>query len=159
MLPFLDDILVQDQEEVGEKKREPVQKETATPGLVSHNTSGKAPDHHHMFARKDTSMQFIVIAYDGTDEEALQRRLAVREVHIALGDSLVASGQQLYGVALLNDAGKMIGSVLICDFPSREEFNVWLAKEPYVTGHVWERIEVLPCRVGPSFQKKEAREM
>jgi uncharacterized protein YciI len=101
-------------------------------------------------------MQFTVIAYDGTDEEALQRRLAVREDHIALGDSMVSSGQQLFGVALLNKHEKMIGSVIVCDFPGREELDAWLAQEPYVTGKVWERIEVLPCRVGPSFlQKKE----
>lgn len=102
-------------------------------------------------------MQFTVIGYDGTDEEALQRRMAVREAHIALGDSMVASGQQLFGVALVNEHGNMIGSVIICDFPDREELDAWLAKEPYVTGKVWERIEVLPCRVGPSFQKKEPR--
>ena len=27
-------------------------------------------------------MQFIVIAYDGTDEGALERRLAVRDAHL-----------------------------------------------------------------------------
>ncbi|GHO56549.1 YciI family protein [Ktedonobacter robiniae] len=100
-------------------------------------------------------MQFTVIAYDGTGEEALQRRLAAREAHIALGDSMVSSGQQLFGVALLNEHEKMIGSVIVCDFSTREELDAWLAKEPYVTGKVWERIEVLPCHVGPSFQKKE----
>src|SRR5881398_700792 len=99
-------------------------------------------------------MQFIVIAHDGTDEEALQRRLAVREAHIALGDSMVASGHQVYGVALLNDAGKMIGSVIICEFPSQGELDVWLAREPYVIGDVWRHIEIIPCRVGPSFLKK-----
>lgn len=99
-------------------------------------------------------MQFIVIAHDGTDEQALQRRLAVREAHLALSDNMAASGHQLYGVALLNDAGKMIGSVMVCEFASREELDAWLEKEPYVTGDVWKRIEVMPCRVGPSFVKK-----
>ena len=28
-----------------------------------------------------------------------------------------------------------------------------LAAEPYVTGKVWERVEVRPCRVGPSFAR------
>lgn len=108
----------------------------------------------YLSTRKDADMQFIVIAHDGTDEEALQRRLAVREAHIALGDNMVASGHQLYGVALLNDAGRMIGSVIVCEFSSREELDAWLVREPYVTGDVWKHIEVIPCRVGPSFLKK-----
>lgn len=99
-------------------------------------------------------MQFIVIAHDGTDEGALQRRLAVREAHLAMGAAMAATGQHLYAVALLNDAGNMAGSVIICDFPSREELDAWLAKEPYVTGNVWKHIDVQSCRVGPSFQKK-----
>jgi uncharacterized protein len=99
-------------------------------------------------------MQFIITAYDGTDKEAFQRRLAVREAHIALGDKMVASGHQLYGVALLDDSGNMIGSVIICDFPSRDDLDAWLAKELYVIGNVWKQIEVKPCRVGPSFLRK-----
>lgn len=102
-------------------------------------------------------MQFLVLAYDGKDEEALQRRSAVRQAHLALADQMAASGQQLYAVALLNEVGNMIGSALICDFSSREELDVWLTQEPYVTGDVWKQIEVIPCRVGPAFLQREAR--
>ena len=102
-------------------------------------------------------MQFLVLAYDGKDEEALQRRLAVRQAHLALAEQMVASGQQLYAVALLNEAGNMIGSTIICDFSTREELDAWLAQEPYVTGNVWKQIEVIPCQVGPAFQPREAR--
>lgn len=96
-------------------------------------------------------MQFLVIAYDGTDEKALDRRLAVREAHIALGDQMRDEGKMLYGAAILNDAEKMIGSVLVCDFASRAELDQWLKVEPYVTGQVWQTIEIKPCKVGPSF--------
>lgn len=96
-------------------------------------------------------MQFVIIAYDGTDEDALKRRLAAREAHIALGDKMVAVKKHLYGVALLGDDDKMIGSVMVVDFPSREELDAWLAVEPYVVGNVWQKIEVKPCRIGPSF--------
>ena len=102
-------------------------------------------------------MQFLVLAYDGKDEEALQRRNAVRPAHLALSEQMAASGQQSYAVALLNEAGNMMGSAIICDFPSREELDVWLAQEPYVTGNVWQQIEVIPCRVGPAFQSRDAR--
>lgn len=99
-------------------------------------------------------MQFLVLGYDGTDEHALERRLAVREAHIKLGDQLVAQGNLLFGVALLDEAGKMIGSALIAEYPSRQDLDAWLAVEPYITGDVWRTVKVHPCRVGPSFVGK-----
>jgi uncharacterized protein YciI len=97
-------------------------------------------------------MQFIVIGRDGTDSEALARRLAVREAHIKLGDRYRSENKHLLGVALLDDAGKMCGSVLLVDFSSRDELDAWLAEEPYVVGGVWQTIDVHPCKVGPSFE-------
>jgi uncharacterized protein YciI len=96
-------------------------------------------------------MQFIIIAHDFKD--GLKRRLQVREKHIEFGDKLVAEGKVLYGVALLDDKGDMRGSVYILDFPSRNVLDEYLEKEPYVIGNVWEKIEVIPCKVGPSFKK------
>lgn len=96
-------------------------------------------------------MQFIVIARDYPD--GLERRLAVRQDHIKLGDKLKVEGKQLYGVALLDNDGKMQGSVLIVEYPTRKELDEWLAIEPYVVGKVWEKIEIIHCKVGPSFIK------
>src|SRR5260221_11789858 len=98
-------------------------------------------------------MQYIVIARDGSDSEALNRRLAVRSAHVELGNKLRDEGRHLYGVALLDSSEHMIGSVLVVDFYSREELDAWLKVEPYMTGKVWESVEILPCRVGPSFQR------
>jgi hypothetical protein len=97
-------------------------------------------------------MQFIVSAWDGTDSMALERRLAARPAHLELGRRLRSQGHHLYGVALLDEGGRMVGSVIIADYASRSELDAWLAEEPYVTGKVWERVDVRPCRVGPSFQ-------
>lgn len=96
-------------------------------------------------------MQFLVIGTDGTDADALNRRLAVRESHIALGDKLRDAGKLLYAVALLDDEEKMVGSVLIYDMASRNELDEQLRTEPYVTGKVWQNVEVRRCKVGPSF--------
>ncbi|MEU8132120.1 YciI family protein [Streptodolium elevatio] len=96
-------------------------------------------------------MQFLLVAYDGTDEQALERRMRVRDDHVRLGDAMVAAGSMLFGTAILDGADRMIGSMLVLDFPSRDELDAWLKVEPYVTGGVWERIDVQPCRVGPSF--------
>ena len=101
-------------------------------------------------------MQFLILGYDGTDEQALERRLAAREAHLALGDRLRDEGKLLYGVAMLNGQGTMCGSMLVGEFESREQLDEWLAIEPYVVGKVWERVEVVACRVGPSFQHLRA---
>lgn len=98
-------------------------------------------------------MQFAVTGYDGTDSEAPARRMAARPSHIKLGDEMRDKGELLFAVALLDSADRMIGSICIVDFPSRGKLDEWLAKEPYVTSKVWQKIDIQPCRVGPSFIK------
>ncbi|MCU0554796.1 MAG: hypothetical protein MUF17_08555 [Syntrophales bacterium] len=41
----------------------------------------------------------------------------------------------------------------VVDFPTRADVDAWLKTEPYVTGGVWKKIEVLPARVPPMFAK------
>lgn len=96
-------------------------------------------------------MQFLVLGYDGEDNQALERRLAVRESHIALGNKMRDAGKHLYGAAMLDEQGKMRGSMLVCEFDSREELDEWLKQEPYVVGGVWQKTEIHNCMVGPSF--------
>lgn len=96
-------------------------------------------------------MQFLLIAHDGVDPDALGRRLAAREAHIALGDEMAAAGRMLFGTAILDEDGRMVGSMLVLDFPDRAELDAWLAVEPYVTGKVWQDVDIRPCAVGPSF--------
>ncbi|QUH19793.1 YciI family protein [Alkaliphilus sp. B6464] len=96
-------------------------------------------------------MQFIVTGYDGTDEAALERRLAARDEHVKLMDSMKKEKRFLYAAAILDDNEKMIGSILIVDFPTREELDEWLKIEPYIKGNVWKEIEVKPCKVPPLF--------
>lgn len=99
-------------------------------------------------------MQYIIIAHDYKDEDALNRRMKAREDHIALGNKMVAEGKALYGVALFNEKENMNGSIYIVDFPTREKVDEWIKIEPYVVGKVWEKIEIIPCKVGPSFINK-----
>ena len=97
-------------------------------------------------------MQFIVIAHDYKDG-GLERRLKVREQHVAMGDKMKASGNYHMGVALLDDKGDMCGSVMILEYPSRKELDEWLAKEPYILNNIWETREVQECKIGPTFLK------
>ncbi len=92
-------------------------------------------------------MQFLVIGRDGNDDSAMARRLAVREAHLRLGDETEKSGDRWYGAVLLDDNDKMIGSMAVMDFPSEKELREWLAREPYVTGNVWQTVEVIQCNV------------
>ena len=87
-------------------------------------------------------MQYVIIGLDGTDNEALDRRLAVREDHLSLGDKMVNKGNMMYGAALLHDDGTMKGSMLVLDFDTDQDLQNWLDTEPYVVGKVWESIEI-----------------
>ena len=77
-------------------------------------------------------MQFLILGKDGKDEKAAERRLAVREQHLKLGDEMEESGERWYGCVMLDEDGKMVGSMAVMDFPSVRELNTWLEKEPYV---------------------------
>ncbi len=97
-------------------------------------------------------MQFIIIAKDGTDAEALSRRLAARDNHIAYGENAAKSGEQIIAAALLDQEDKMRGSLLIVDFEDIEALNKWLDTEAYITGNVWKDIDIIPCKLAPAFQ-------
>ncbi len=92
-------------------------------------------------------MQFVVIARDGSDAQALERRMKAREAHLANVAKLKEQGKMLMGGAMLDDAGKMIGSVMVFDFPDQAQLEVWLKNDPYSTGGVWKSMEVNPFRV------------
>lgn len=96
-------------------------------------------------------MQYIVSGYDGTDEKAIDRRLAVRDEHLKSVERRFKAGEHLYGAAILNDAGKMVGSMMVVNYPSREDLDRWLKDEPYVVGGVWQEIKIQPCKVASIF--------
>lgn len=96
-------------------------------------------------------MQWLIIARDGTDPEAPARRQRARPAHLEGAARLQAEGRLLMGGAILDDAGRMIGSAAVAEFATRAELDAWLRTDPYVTGGVWQRIEVIPYRVAPHF--------
>ena len=100
-------------------------------------------------------MEFVVTAHDHRDEGALERRIAARPQHLAVVGELVKNGHIYCAAALLDDAQRMVGSVFICEFPSREELDAWLRSDPYVAARVWETVDVRACAVGPFFKKKQ----
>ncbi len=83
-------------------------------------------------------MQFIIRAYDG--ENMLDKRLAVRPQH--LENMSKVDGKVICAGGLLDEDGKLKGSALVMEFDSRENLEKYLASEPYIIEHVWERVEV-----------------
>lgn len=92
-------------------------------------------------------MQFLLIAFDGTDPEAFERRMKVRPTHLENVADLKSKGQFLLGGAILDDEGKMTGSMIVYEFPDRKALDECLKTEPYITGDVWRKIDIRPYRL------------
>ena len=91
-------------------------------------------------------MQYVVHAYDHTDADAYDRRMAVRPAHFDTVRDLKAKGQFIIGGALLDPDGKMIGSMLVVEFETEEALQQWLQHEPYLIGNVWDKVDIKPFR-------------
>jgi len=99
-------------------------------------------------------MQFIVTGYDGTDDKALDRRMAAREAHLAIAGEMHNAGRWLYAAAILDKKGTIAGSMIVCEFDSRDALEEeWLDREPYVLGKVWEKIEITGAKVASFWEK------
>ena len=92
-------------------------------------------------------LQYLIIARDGNDAEALDRRMRVRPDHFKGAKVLKEKNNFVLGGAILDHAGKMTGSVMIVQFENGEEMKEWFENEPYVTGNVWQSIELKPFKV------------
>ena len=97
------------------------------------------------------NMQFLLIGYDGTDPKAPERRLKVRAEHIENINRLKSKGECLFGGAILNDDGNMIGSMIVYEFPDRQSLDSMLKDETYINNGVWEKIEIKPFRTAKTI--------
>ncbi len=84
-------------------------------------------------------MQYLVIAYDY--EDALEKRLKARAEHVKSTQELMKKGKIISACALIED-DKMVGSSVVTNFASEEEFEAWLSNEPYVKNNVWNMQEL-----------------
>lgn len=95
-------------------------------------------------------MQFLVLAYDAKDDAAPQRRLDAREDHLASIEAFKEMGHIKMAAAIM-DNGKMVGSCIVADFPTREALDKWLAGDPYIHNDVWQDVYVQDCKIAPPF--------
>jgi uncharacterized protein len=91
--------------------------------------------------------QYVIIAHDGKDENALDRRMSVRPFHLDGAKRLKETNNYVIGGAMLDDSGKMIGSVMVLQFETEADLKNWEATEPYIQNKVWENYEIRPFRV------------
>ncbi|MFC0185828.1 hypothetical protein SAMN04515674_11411 [Pseudarcicella hirudinis] len=91
--------------------------------------------------------QYLIYAFDSTDEGALERRMKVRPLHFEMAGKLKAEGHFILGGSILNEAGTMIGSTMIVQFENEQQLQSWLEVEPYIIHKIWERFEVRPFKV------------
>ena len=93
-------------------------------------------------------MNYIVIARDHKD--GLEKRKIHREAHLEGVKRMKEIGHVIFATALIED-GNMVGSVMVFDFTSEAELNQWKSNETYVTGGVWNDIEIKECAIPPLF--------
>lgn len=91
--------------------------------------------------------QFLILADDYKDADALSRRLSVRETHLERMSAEKAAGRFVIGGAKLNEQGNMHGSMLVVQLENEEAVQQWVQDDPYITGKVWERVDIFPFRV------------
>jgi uncharacterized protein YciI len=91
--------------------------------------------------------QYIITGYDYTDDGALDRRMAVRQQHLDGTVALRTTGNYILGGAILDDAGRMIGSVMVVQFETAEELEAWKQSEPYIVHNIWESVDIKPFKV------------
>ena len=88
-------------------------------------------------------MQYIITAYDGAG--TLEKRMEVRPRHLENIGKL--KGKVICAGGLLDDEGRMKGSVLILEFENRGLLDEYLENEPYIIEKVWDKVTVEPMNV------------
>lgn len=74
---------------------------------------------------------------------ALQTRLDTRDAHVAY---LKETGVVSQAGPLLDEAGDMIGSLVILDVPDMEAARDWADRDPYAQAGLFDRVELIPWK-------------
>mgnify|MGYP005831171379 CR=1 FL=1 len=95
-------------------------------------------------------MTFLVKALDYPAPLGPQRRQTFRPKHLRFGEELYRQGRWRFAAGILNEASQPIGSLIICEFESRQQLEEeWLSQETYLLNKVWEKIEIYPIKPAP----------
>ncbi len=88
-------------------------------------------------------MLFVIHGYDRKPDGAEVRR-RTRAAHLAF----ISSRTEIfrYGGALLDDAGRMVGSLMVLDLPDRAALDRHLAEDPYTRAGLYEPLHINETR-------------
>lgn len=91
-------------------------------------------------------MLYLVLAHDGTDAEAPQRRASVRAQHLEAAQAAAASGTLVMGGALLADDGTMTGSAMVIEADDEAAARAMVENDIYRRSGVWVDVHIWPFR-------------
>jgi uncharacterized protein YciI len=94
-------------------------------------------------------MAYAVLAFDGTDAEAPDRRAAALEGHVAFITAEAEAGRLALGLPLRDEGGRTLGSLMFLDVPDRAGVDAYLGGEPFAARGVWKEVRVLDFRIAP----------
>jgi len=95
-------------------------------------------------------MWYAIICEDV--EDSLERRLSVRPAHLERVQALVDEGRLLvagpHPAVDGDDPGTagFTGSLIVAEFDSQEEAEIWAGQDPYVKAGVFARVTVKPFK-------------
>lgn len=91
-------------------------------------------------------MLFLIVAKDGSDAGARERRAAARPAHLEAAGRRAEEGLMPLGGALLDGAGAMIGSALVVEAADEAEAKSIIENDPYTVGGVWVEYDIWPFK-------------
>ncbi len=91
-------------------------------------------------------MLYLIVAHDGTDPGAQERRAAVRPAHLVGAKQRSEAGLMPVAGAILNADGAMAGSVLVVEAADEAEARAIIENDIYTESGVWVRYDIWPFK-------------
>ena len=92
----------------------------------------------------------VIVAMDGTEAGALDRRQAVRAGHFERARPMAEDGTLAFGGAILDRPnGRMIGTIAVVRRDTDEAARAWMEETPTVIGDAWRSITLYGTRFAP----------
>jgi len=89
----------------------------------------------------------VIVARDGTDAGAGERRMRARPAHLAVLARWAAAGRLTLGVPLFREDGAVAGSVMVLAGEDELGVKEYLADEPFAREGVWVAYDAIPFRL------------
>lgn len=89
----------------------------------------------------------VVLAWDGEDSGAMERRMAARPAHLGVISRWAEAGRLTLGVPLFREDGSVAGSLMVLAREDELGVKEYLSEEPFAREGVWARYDAIPFRL------------